>query len=320
MKSLLPFATIASCAILTAFAPLRIAVAQKAIPSDAAHDFRTSHSCITCHNNLKTAKGEDISFASAWSASMLANAAYDPYWQGSVRRESVDHPEVNSAIQTECASCHMPLQYLRDKAQGHETQVFSRLPLSGHRDENDAAIEGVTCTVCHQIQPKGLGTPETANGKFTVSPGGTVPRPVFGPFGEAPDRVVAIHLNSSGYAPKSSTHIRDAALCGTCHTLYTTAFGPGGKEIGRLPEQMTYLEWQQSSFKETKTCQECHMPPVEEQAKIATAFSTPHDGVHRHTFVGANFFMQQMLNAHHDELGVDASTGALTEAAVRTTA
>ena len=62
------------------------------------------------------------------------------------------------------------------------------------------------------------------------------------------------------------------------------------------------------------------MPPVEEQAKIATAFSTPHDGVHRHTFVGANFFMQQMLNAHHDELGVDASTGALTEAAVRTTA
>ena len=47
-----------------------------------------------------------------------------------------------------------------------------------------------------------------------------------------------------------AAHIRDSALCGTCHTLYTTARRSGGKEIGAFPEQMPYQEWLHSDYRE----------------------------------------------------------------------
>ena len=62
--------------------------AQAAPQQDPAADFRTSSRCITCHNNLKTAKGEDVSIGMEWRAGIMANSARDPYWQGSVRRET----------------------------------------------------------------------------------------------------------------------------------------------------------------------------------------------------------------------------------------
>src|ERR1035441_9192507 len=98
-------------------------------PQNPADDFHTSERCANCHNKLKTSKGEDVSINVDWSASSMANSARDPYWQGSVRRETIDHPESSAAIQSECASCHMPLQYQQDKAQNRDTAVFSRLPL-----------------------------------------------------------------------------------------------------------------------------------------------------------------------------------------------
>ena len=50
-------------------------------------EFRTSDRCVACHNELKTSSGEDISIGYQWRASIMANSARDPYWQGSVRRE-----------------------------------------------------------------------------------------------------------------------------------------------------------------------------------------------------------------------------------------
>ena len=61
------------------------------------------------------------------------------------------------------------------------------------------------------------------------------------------------------------SHIRDAELCATCHTLYTKALGPDGKVIGELPEQMPYLEWLNSDYRDKQTCQDCHMPVVREK-------------------------------------------------------
>src|ERR1700747_3796558 len=63
--------------------------------------FRTSDRCVACHNGLTTSSGEDISIGFEWSASIMANSSRDPYWQGSVRRESMDHPESKQAIEDE---------------------------------------------------------------------------------------------------------------------------------------------------------------------------------------------------------------------------
>ncbi|HEX6493876.1 MAG TPA: hypothetical protein VF018_00240, partial [Acidobacteriaceae bacterium] len=74
-------------------------------------EFRTSDRCVACHNGLKTKAGEDISIGFAWRASVMANSSRDPYWQSSVRRESIDHPGSQAAIEDDCSTCHMPLTH-----------------------------------------------------------------------------------------------------------------------------------------------------------------------------------------------------------------
>jgi len=280
--------------------------AQATAPRSSTDDFRTSERCSNCHNKLKTAKGEDVSIGLEWSASIMANSARDPYWQGSVRREAIDHPESSIAIQSECASCHMPLQSLQDKAQNRETAVFSRLPLSASHADDIAAADGVSCTVCHQIQAAGLGTPATYSGKFAVAAHETGPRPLFGPFAPDSDNITKVHVMAAGYSLAQSDHIRDAGLCGSCHTLYTSTLGPDGEPAGQLPEQMPYLEWKHSDFSGKQTCQQCHMPAVGESVAVASLLGKPREGVRLHTFTGANFLVESMLVAHRDDLDVTA--------------
>jgi len=92
--------------------------------------FRTSDRCVACHNGLTTKDGEEISIGFQWRASIMANSSRDPYWQGSVRRESIDHPESKQAIEDECSICHMPAVRLADRDAGRHTDVFSRFPLA----------------------------------------------------------------------------------------------------------------------------------------------------------------------------------------------
>ena len=42
--------------------------------------FSTSGSCAVCHTNLTDDTGADVSIDSSWRATMMANAARDPYW------------------------------------------------------------------------------------------------------------------------------------------------------------------------------------------------------------------------------------------------
>jgi hypothetical protein len=107
-------------------------------------------------------------------------------------------------------------------------------------------------------------------------------------------------------------------VCATCHTLYTQALGPQGKVIGELPEQVPYQEWLHSGFRDKQSCQSCHMPEVRDRTPIAKVLGQPREGFSRHTFVGANFFMQRMLNRYRDDLGVEALPQELAAAADRT--
>ena len=115
-----------------------------------------------------------------------------------------------------------------------------------------------------------------------------------------------MRTSTDGFRPTEGQHIRKSELFATCHTLNTQALGPGGKVIGALPEQMPYQEWLHSDFKEQKSCQNCHMPVVEEPVQIAKVLGVKREGLHRHSFVAANFFIQQMLNSSRGDLSVCA--------------
>ena len=146
-----PFA-VAPVVVLACLAFPDTSRAQTPASHSPADDFRTAERCANCHNKLKTPNGEDVSIGLQWSASIMANSARDPYWLGSVRRETLDHPESSGVIQNECARCHMPLQSLVDQDQNHQTELFSRLPLRSDHPQDSAAADGVSCTCAIRLK------------------------------------------------------------------------------------------------------------------------------------------------------------------------
>ena len=281
--------------------------------------FQTSDRCMACHNTLSTSAGEDISIGFAWRPTMMANSARDPYWQAGVRRESIDHPESQAAIEEECSKCHMPMANRQSSFQKREPEVFSHLDFGSEKRIDRMAQDGVSCSLCHQIRPDNLGTRESFVGGFvidTTRPLGE--RQEFGPFEVEKGENRIMRSSSGGYQPTEGKHIEQSELCATCHTLITTALGANGQKIGELPEQMPYQEWFNSDFRDKQSCQSCHMPVVEEPVRMTSALGKFREGVNRHVFVGGNFFVQRMLNRYRGELGVIALPAELEGAAART--
>jgi len=279
-------------------------------------EFQTSDRCIGCHNGLTTPSGQDVSIGFDWRASMMANSSRDPYWQASVRRETMDHPEVSAVIEDDCSVCHMPVTRYEAKLRGQPGEIFSHLPFDEKKNGSRKAEDGVDCSVCHQIGKEKLGTRDSYNGGFVIdTPVNKAQRPEYGPFHIVTGNQHIMQTSSGGFRPTDDQHIRDSKLCATCHTLFTEARGPGGKVIGELPEQMPYLEWLNSEYRDTQSCQDCHMPKVNEQTPIAKVLGVPREGLRRHVFVGGDFFMQNMLNRYRDELSVAALPQELASAA-----
>jgi cytochrome c551/c552 len=269
---------------------------------------------------LKTSEGEDISIGFDWRASIMANSARDPYWQGSVRRESIDHPESKQAIQNECSVCHMPAVRMADRDAGRDTDVFSRFPLAVFPKGDRAAADGVTCSVCHQIEKEGLGTDATFVGKVKIAqPDRNGVRPEYGPFDVDKGHRTVMHSSTATYLPTHGGQVRDSGLCGSCHTLITDALGPNGEKIGKFPEQMPFQEWEHSDYKTTETCQYCHMPEVKEPVAVTALYGQKREGMHRHVFVGSNFVLEGMLQDHRDELATVALPEEMDAAMKRTT-
>ena len=283
--------------------------------------FSHSEDCIACHNNLMTTAGEDVSIGASWRSTMMANAARDPYWQAGVRRETIDHPMHAAAIQDECAECHMPMATQIARAAGGKGEMFAHLPINrrGPSTLNRLAADGVSCTVCHQISSERLGTRESFNGEFVIPPTPTNGiRTIFGPFKVDKGRTTIMH-SVTGFAQEEAPHVKQSELCATCHTLITQAFGPDGKVIGSLPEQMNYQEWDHSDFKrEQRSCQSCHMPAATGPIRSSSVLGDTRDTLARHVFVGGNAYMVRLLNRYRTELGVAALPRELEATAAAT--
>ena len=88
---------------------------------------------------MTTSAGKDFSIGLEWQASAMANSARDPYWQGSVRRETIDHPESKAAIEDECSICHMPVTRYEAKLRGQKGEVFSHLPFDPAKKQDAQA-------------------------------------------------------------------------------------------------------------------------------------------------------------------------------------
>jgi hypothetical protein len=265
-----------------------------ATPLEAGELFLTSDNCMACHNGMSTPSGKDVSFGIDWRPTMMANSARDPYWQATVRREVREHAPATAAIENECSLCHMPMAHVQSRAAGGMEKIFANLGRGALGPRAALAQDGVSCSVCHQIEADKLGKPESFVGGFVVDTTGKRPRKAMGPY-EVKPALAHLMASATNFSPTSASHVRSSELCATCHTLITESLDADGKVIGRLPEQVPYQEWLESSYRESRSCSSCHMPEIGERVPMANLVAEPRTGLGRHEFVGGNFLVPAML-------------------------
>jgi hypothetical protein len=134
------------------------------------------------------------------------------------------------------------------------------------------ARDGVSCMACHRIiedkPSKADPDPLTSFLKNNITGDFTTGNPadVFGPF-EDKEIVTDPMNNSLGIKPKHDGYVKKSRLCGNCHTINLPLMdNPNAEPNKPHLEQLTYLEWLNSSYQnevgtnsKAQTCQECHM-------------------------------------------------------------
>ncbi len=340
--SLPPWICTADSADLSQLSPVRASKHSK--PGEPLADmtlenFVGSAKCSFCHSNLTDKSGEDMSITNHWRSTMMANAAKDPLWLAKVKSEVARNPHLAQVIEEKCVSCHMPMAYRQMTALPGSYPLAAGVSILDHFTSPEsalhmAAMDGVSCSLCHQIQDQGLGSKESFSGKFIIDTETPAPeRKIFGPYKETDARAMQ---TSIGFDPVYGPQMNDAALCATCHTLYTPYVDAKGNVVGEFPEQTVYLEWLNSIYGEPagtrheigetkgsiRTCQECHMPHSASGgvliASPATKKTEPQDHFSQHHFVGGNAFMLNILMDNPTVTKVSAPTSKFEDTRNRT--
>jgi hypothetical protein len=248
--------------------------------------FSGAGNCAFCHDPWSPRnQNSGAVLTSDWRSTMMAHSFKDPLWRAVMEAEVAENPELRSFIENKCQTCHAPLARTQAGADGTNELAF-RAALN-----SPLAAEGVGCTLCHQIQPAGLGEHASFTGHYQVGTN----REIFGPYEDVVTMPMQRHVD---YTPVHGAHVQDSAFCATCHTLFTPILSQKGESTGEFPEQVPYLEWRNSAFaREGRHCQDCHMPRSDAPVKVSTRppWIEPHAPFWEHEFVGGNSFMLGLL-------------------------
>ncbi|MBN1679250.1 MAG: hypothetical protein JW966_03095 [Anaerolineae bacterium] len=278
------------------------------LPTEQGAFFSGAGNCTTCHRDMTDANGTNVSINTFWGSTMMANAARDPYWQATVYAEITNLPDYRVVIEDKCATCHMPMARFEVAAEDQSGLVLGAGFTDPDSEFHALAMDGVSCTLCHQIQPDKLGQPDSMAGAFVIDTQQPIgERDVFSRF-LVGDAGVAMMQTASGFAPVQSTHITGAELCATCHTLYTPYVDASGEIAGKFPEQMPYFEWQNSDYADRVACQTCHMPRARGEVVTSIVGGEPRSPFAQHAFVGGNVFLQQIFRTFGPDMAVTADS------------
>jgi hypothetical protein len=272
--------------------------------------FAGSGACAACHGNLTDEAGTDVSIDAYWRSTMMANASRDPYWQASVRVEVLDSPpELSGVIEDKCATCHTPMARFTVAQGDQQGLLLDDGFLGQNSDLHMLAMDGVSCTLCHQIEADTLSEPASFSGGFVIDPDLPMGERVTYSRFEVRNGLSQMMAGASGFVPVQGMHITESELCASCHTLYTPYLDADGNIAGEFPEQMPYFEWLHSDYAESQSCQSCHMP-IAEGAVVTSSVGNapPRSPFARHNFTGGNVYMQNMFRVYGADLNVTASS------------
>jgi len=276
---------------------------------------------------LTDSAGNDVSIDMDWAGTAMANAARDPIWQAKVESEVNRNPQIQSVIEQKCMRCHTGMAYYQSKTDGTAQALLGPNGFFGQSHAlHEAAMDGVSCTLCHQIRKPSAGQKweDLHTGNYAVDTSTTSPaRIIYGQYSAPMTGPMKMH---SGFTPAYGSQAADSGLCAPCHTLQTPIVDGTGKVTGKeFPEQMTYPEWKNSAYATSKvpqTCQICHMPSANGSVKISMMpmMLTARKPFGKHFFVGGNVMLNEMLMEHSTDLGVAATMEQLDMTMMRTLA
>ena len=320
------------------FVPPSLPASRGLLPSlpiaDAAftsEHYSGSAQCSSCHTDetivVPTEVKDvfrDVSFGEAWETSMMANSTRDPYWHAVVAAELHEFPMLEEEINDTCTVCHAPMANDFAKKTGQPLHIFDQgseadgdlvrglYGMNASDDLYNHAMDGVSCSLCHQIEAGNLGTEDSFSGGYIIagSPTGVLEdRPAYGPYTNP--NPLAYMVQQSDFTPIFSTHMSTSETCATCHNLNVEPVDEQGNPIegiAHFSEQANHLEWLNSEYAvggpREANCQSCHMPTLDEDVFISERGAVQRPDFSEHTFLGANTVMQDMLMNFRDELGV----------------
>lgn len=277
---------------------------QQSLPKHRQGAFSTSGNCAFCHTTdfgANTLKGKDVSQVTLWRSTMMANASKDPFWRAKVDAElsTVKNKDVKKVAADLCLKCHAPMGFTQAVLDGKGSEyTIDKI------NTDPLALDGVSCTLCHQIQPDNFGKPGSYTGNYIIGK----ERLIFGPY---KDVFTGPMSNHEDFIPQYGVHITKSELCATCHTVITPHLTQEDDIKGVFYEQTPYLEWKNSLYPETDIqCQSCHMPATEEPIDIASR--PPWDTTKRspfffHQFVGGNTALQKIFSKNVNTLNLSSS-------------
>jgi len=281
-------------------------------PTFVSTHFSGSKNCAVCHNNLTDRLGNDVSIETHWSGTLMANASRDPLWEAKLASELQRNPQVAATINKKCTVCHAPMGNYEATYDGVE--ILALLPgglLDPANPYHDPSMDGVSCTLCHQIaDDPTLGTLDGFSGHYVINAFKDA-------YGQYPNPAINPMLNSTGYTPVFSAHISESVVCATCHNLKTPFVDSAGNIAStdtqsEFPEQMVYTEWENSDYAQSLTpqsCQDCHMPQTD-GVKIANRPRNLQlrNNFSQHHLVGGNAVILNLIEENKTSLEVISTT------------
>jgi len=171
--------------------------------------FSGSGVCAGCHGYDPiafagtTPEGVDVNLVDDWRASMMANAAKDPFWRAKVSHEVSINPNHQEELEDKCLSCHAPQG--RFAAIHDGATHYSMAEMLG----DSLALDGVACGACHQQRPEDIGNAFSGNLIYDNDT-------IYGPYGGPDDEGGAIFEGPMqsfvGYTPVYAQHVEKSEI------------------------------------------------------------------------------------------------------------
>lgn len=261
--------------------------------------FLTSDSCMGCHSaiyygNAMVYTGRpqpdgksplmNVSPMGEWRWSPMGLAGRDPIFYSQLDSElaylktfknKAEGEKLTREVVNTCFRCHGVMgkrQFDLDHggAADFDREVIYQTQMKDPNFKYGAlARDGVSCMACHHIvedkTPKGVPPlkyflENSITGQFQTGKADELA----GPFEDK--LIVTDPMNNAlGIKPKHDPFIKTSRMCGSCHTINLPVVDQ--KPMGHNLEQLTYLEWLNSSYQnefgpknpKAQTCQDCHM-------------------------------------------------------------